>query len=152
MNIIDDLKELGFETAHQRAKEKLDLKAKMTIAYENYRFVTPEIFDRFNEALKKKTIKKTGKNKWGDIETYEKLVFIPVNLYGEIPPQEVLIKMKEAKLRGCFDDFEVAKVETVEIRPDPIIFGLIHGCVDKFFVAQWDNDVKIEDILMKNEG
>jgi hypothetical protein len=30
---------------------------------------------------------------------------------------------------------------------DPIIFGKIDGCTDRFFIAQWDDDVKIEDIV-----
>jgi hypothetical protein len=60
--------------------------------------------------------------------------------------------LKKAKDMGCFDYFEVAKVETVEVRPDPIIFGGIEGCDDKFFITQWDDDVSIEEILNENEG
>lgn len=85
-------------------------------------------------------------------ETYDTLSFCSIGDYSQVPPQEVLDKVREAKNRRCFDSFEVAKVETVEVRPDPIIFGRIEGCSDRFFVAQWENDVKIEDILKENEG
>lgn len=61
------------------------------------------------------------------------------------------IKEKAQKLK-CFDTFEIAKIEAVEERKDPIVFGCITGCPDKFFIAQWDDDVKIEDILTESEG
>jgi hypothetical protein len=67
-------------------------------------------------------------------------------------PTEKEVELRKAKGLECFDRFEVAKVETIEVRPDPIIFGLINDCVDKFFITQWDDDVKIEDILKQNEG
>jgi hypothetical protein len=36
--------------------------------------------------------------------------------------------------------------------PDPIIFGRIKGSNNRYFVAQWDDDVKIEQILRADEG
>lgn len=137
------LKELGFTKAASVLDEKKERARKMMIAYENYKFVTPEIFDRFNRELKAKTQKGYQ---------FDRLAFSNIKDYQEVPPQHVLDKVKEAMGRGCFDTFEVAKVETVEVRPDPIIFGKINGCQDSFFIDQWDNDVKIEDILRENEG
>lgn len=49
----------------------------------------------------------------------------------------------------CFDSFSVAHIAEVK---DPILFGEIAECTDKFFIAQWDEDVKIEDILTEKEG
>ena len=72
--------------------------------------------------------------------------------YPSAPPQAVLDKVEEAQKVGCFDAFEVCKVESVREYKDPIVFGRITGCPDRFFIAQWDNDVKIEDILKENEG
>ncbi|MGD0652253.1 MAG: hypothetical protein ABSA97_14145, partial [Verrucomicrobiia bacterium] len=69
-----------------------------------------------------------------------------------VPPPAALEKLAEARMFGCFDDFEVADLKTVAVRPDPILFGVIIGCPDKFFIVQWDNDVKIEDILRADEG
>ena len=40
-------------------------------------------------------------------------------------------------------DFEWIK----EIK-DPIVFGVINGCPDKFFISQWDDDIKIDDIFL----
>lgn len=146
------LKKLGFETVSNEAEKKLALKRKMTTAYERFRFVTPEIFDRFNKALKERTLKKTGNKGVDEYHNYDKLTFIPVKSYKQAPPQDVLEKMKEAVEVGCFDRFEIAKIESVNEYRDPIVFGVIEGCDDRFFVAQWDDDVKIEQILNEDEG
>lgn len=173
-----ELAELGFDTAAIKLNTKLELKRKLALAYEHYRFVTPTIFERFSKALIEKTKKidiacpmcgghpekpkrdyKNANGKCGYCRetgaqrmTHDKLVFMTLAEYSEVPPAEVLGKLREAKARNCFDYFEVAKVQTVEVRPDPIIFGCIKGVGEKFFIAQWDNDVKIEDILTANEG
>lgn len=167
---VDLLKELGLDRAADTLGKKLDLKKKLAIAYEHFRFVEPHIFDRFQEEIKNKTIKvhvacpvcnnhqekkkpcsycrQTGAQHM----TYDKLSFTNLKEYPEVPPMDCLMELKKAKDMGCFDSFEVAKVETVDVRPDPIIFGLVKGCEDKFYITQWDNDCKIEDILKENEG
>ena len=142
------LKELGLDKASEKLGQKITLRKKLLIAYENYRFVEPHIFDRFQEEIKAKTLKK--KDQYYD--SYDQLVFIPLKEYGEVPPPDCLLDLRKAKEMNCFDTFEVAKVQTVEHRPDPIIFGCIDGCVDKFFVTQWDDDVSIEQILKDSEG
>lgn len=145
-----ELLELGFKKAGEKLQDKEEMKRKLMIAFEFHRVVTPGIIDRFQKQLRKKTEKQDPQRSW--ITTYDTIAFCKIGEYAEIPPAEVLGKVKEAKARNCFDYFEVAKVETVEVRPDPIIFGRINGVDDRFFVAQWDNDVKIEDILSENEG
>lgn len=170
-----ELIELGFESAGTNLKQKEDMKRKLTIAYEHYRFVTPANIDRFQAALKEKTeqkIKCTRCNGTGKLpessftkqtcyrcngtksegSSYDTLKIQPISSYPKIPPQDVLDAIKIAKERGCFDYYEVAEVKTIEVRPDPIIFGGVNGCQDRFFIAQWDNDVKIDDILKENEG
>ena len=142
------LKELGLDKASEILDKRINIKKKLMIAYEHYRFVEPHIFEIFQDRIKEKTLVK----KDGYYDSYDRLVFIPLNKYDKIPPPDCLLDLRKAKKMECFDYFEIAKVETVEHRPDPIIFGCIDGCVDKFFVSQWDNDVKIEDILKENEG
>jgi hypothetical protein len=58
----------------------------------------------------------------------------------------VLEKMREAKKCNCFDSFEIAKIESIEVKKDPILFGRVNECGDRFFIAQWDDDVTIEAI------
>lgn len=145
---LKELEELGLGQAAANAAYAQRQSKKLMIAYEHYRFVSPGVVDRFKEALKKKTLKGS---KYG-ASTYDTLNFTSLQYYPQIPPREVLDALRQAKERGCFDLFEVASIETVEVRPDPILFGQVMGCQDRFFIAQWDNDVRIEDILKENEG
>lgn len=146
------LEKLGFKKAVNELKEKKELKRKLVLAYEHFRYVRQEKIDAFNEKLRKKTLHKTGaagSNLW---HHYDTLAFIPVADYSDIPPQKVLDKVEEAQKIQCFDDMEIGKIESVNEYKDPIVFGRVNGCPDRFFIAQWDDDVKIEDILEKNEG
>ncbi len=138
--VIDRLEKLGFKAAGAKVKELSVKQRKMAIAYEHYRFVRPEKIDAFNAKLMNQS------RKGGD---YKTLAFTPVESYPEVPPADVLDKMEIAMERKCFDQFEVAHIVNVK---DPILFGRIKGCPDRFFIGQWDDDVKIEDILKPNEG
>ena len=146
------LEELGFTEASKELEKKLAFKKKMMIAYENFKFVTPAIFNRFNIDLKRRTIARKGKKGVDLTEKYDQLVFQDVAKIRNLPPKSVLASMKKAKDLGCFDKFVVAKIESVVDYKDPIVFGVITGCDDMFFVDQWDNDVKISDILKGLEG
>lgn len=137
----EQLESLGFNRAALKLKEAAQKKRKMAIAYEHFRYVRVEKIRAFNEKLKKDTL---GRN--GD---YKELSFTDVANYEEVPPDDVLLAFSAAKEHTCFDSFEIAHIVQVK---DPILFGRVHGCSDRFFIAQWDDDVKIEDILAPNEG
>ena len=143
-----DLEELGFTKAATDLKAKRELARKMRIAFEHFRVVTPDAVQRFNEDL----CKRTRTNRTGGGYTYQRLKFTPIAQYGEIPPAAALEALRDAKSKDCFDAFEVATIESVTVIPDPILFGVINGCNNKYYVAQWDDDVKIEDILKPDEG
>lgn len=144
-----ELAELGFTQAAAKLKQDRELARKLRIAFEHFRVVTPENIARFQEELKTKSLK----NHYRDYSySYDQLVFTPICSYGKVPPADVLQKVREAKALGCFDDFEVATVQSVKVIPDPLIFGRISGSANRYFVAQWDDDVKIEDILREDEG
>lgn len=148
----EKLEKIGFKAASSKIKELKDLKRKITIAYEHFRYVKPEKISSFNEKLKQETLKETGKKGVDLYHNYNKLVFFDIGTYQEVPPLEVLDKIEQAQELGCFDTFEIAKIEGVKEYKDPIVFGVINGCPDKFFITQWDDDVAIEDILKENEG
>ena len=141
------LEKLGLKTASSKVKEMREMKRKMTIAYEHYRFVKQEKIDAFNKKLEEET-RKENKNQY----SYKCLTFISLETYIEVPPEFVLDKIEEAIERGCFDTFEIAKIQDMVVQKDPIVFGRINGCPDRFFIGQWDDDVSIEDILKENEG
>jgi len=144
-----ELRELGLTTAANKVKQARDLARKLRIAFEHFRVVTPEILDRFRKELYGHSYELNARNY---SYTYKDLRFTALENYTEVPPREVLSKIKDAKELKCFDRFEVATLETVEKVPDPVVFGIIDGCDNKYFVAQWDDDLKIEEILREAEG
>lgn len=139
--VIDRLEKLGFKKASAEVKELSMRKRKMALAYELYRFVRPEKITDFRNKLYKETHKTNG--------SYQTLEFQPIEDYKNVPPGYVLDALEKATEHKCFDNFEVAYIREVA---DPLLFGRIDGCPDMFFLAQWDTDVKIEDILAPNEG
>lgn len=122
--------------------KKLDSAEKMKIAYEKYLFIPPGTVTKFNEKLRKDTLIEDKQ-----ASTYKRLIFIPLAQYGKLPPENVLNALELAIEDKCFDRFEIAKIEWIKEVKDPILFGVIDGCPDKFFISQWDDDVSIEDLL-----
>lgn len=143
-----ELRELGLNSAADKIKHARELATKLRIAFEHFRMVTPDQVKRFQEELWSKRY--TDPHTYGLF--YKTMKFTRLAFYDEVPPAEVLQKIKEAKELKCFDDFEVLTLESQEVLPDPVVFGIIEGCDNRYFVAQWDDDVKIEDILREDEG
>lgn len=143
----EQLEKLGFKKAANEVKVKREMKRKMVIAYENFRYVRQEKIDAFSQKLRKKTEKHQDYH-----ITYDTLAFTPIVEYETIPPQTVLDEIEKAQEFNCFDTFEIATIKSVKEVKDPIVFGRVKGCPDRFYIAQWDDDVKIEDILKENEG
>lgn len=147
VKIEERLEKLGLKAASRRVIELRERKRKLAIAYEHYRFVRQEKIDAFNQKLQKETQK--------DLQfgyEYKTLSFTPLESYEAAPPETVLESLETAIGRNCFDSYEVAHIVTKVVTPDPILFGRIKACPDRFFIGQWDDDVKIEDILKSNEG
>jgi hypothetical protein len=153
--MIAELQELGFDSAAKNIDAKTKTRRKLMLAYENFKVLTPEALAIFQQELRKKSeeiyrdgkrVAKIDKSRMQTIK-YDRVRFQPLSKYPECPPAEVLTTLKEVKGRDIFDSFEVADVESVEVREDPIIFGKINGCPDFFFIAQWDNDLKFEDMV-----
>lgn len=144
---IDLAREAGFESAADQAATNLDRAGRLAQAYEHYRFVTKERIDQFNQDLRKATQKD---DKYST--TYDTMELTAVRDYHSIPPTDVLKALIEAKARNIFDTYEVAWIKTVREVHDPLLFGLVEGCTDRFFIAQWGDDVKITDLLAEHEG
>lgn len=138
----DRLKRLGFTHAGTTIEKAKDIKDRLGIAYKHFRHVPQEKINEFNARLKEKTIQSNGYRK-----TWKELSFTPIDKYDKVPPESALMAIESAQKRKCFDSFEVAEIRNVE---DPIIFGRIKGCPDRFFIAQWDVDVTIDDLLRKD--
>jgi hypothetical protein len=150
MKNLQLLKDLGFKKASTDLEGKQILFNRMNIAYEKYRYIKQDQIDAFNKKLKEETLDETGKAGYNLTEHYDQIVFIKTENYSDIPPTEVLEDMDNAK--EDFDYFEIGKIEGCHEYKDPIAFGRIKGCPDRFYIAQWGDDVKIEDIITENEG
>jgi len=155
IKLVEELKELGFEKAATDLDAKASLRQKLMLAYENHKVLTQECLDVFQAELRKKSeeiyrdgkrVKNIDRAKMQTVK-YDRVRFRSLADYPKVPPPEVLGKLKESKATGVFDSYEVADVESVEEREDPIIFGRINGCPDRFFIAQWDNDLKFEQMV-----
>lgn len=140
------LERLGLRTAAADVAFMAALKNKVAIAMEHYRFVRRERITEFNAAL----LAKTGKNMHSimDME-YQRLDFVSLGDYGKVPPEDVLVALETAQGRKCFDTFSIAYIKNVK---DPLLFGHVTGCPHSFYIAGWDDDIKIEDLLKDNEG
>lgn len=136
------LASLGFENASNKLKSDLALAEKMELAYSKYLYVSQAQFDAFNEKLKAETLQEDKR-----AYTYKRLKFTDIKNYTKIPPENVLDSLEKAKEDNIFDVYEICEIEWHEEIKDPILFGYITGCTDKFFISQWEEDIKIEDIL-----
>ena len=142
--VIDKLGRLGFKKASSKIKELSVKKQKMSIAYAMFKFVRPEKVRAFNDKLRAKT------HNWDKMGGYHTLDFIGIGDYEGAPPDTVLEKLEKAQSlqapsgAAVFDQYEIGYIKKVN---DPLLFGRINGCPDRFFIDQWDDDVKIEDIL-----
>ena len=132
------LKKLGFKAA----AANMDTAAKLAVAYDEYQFIEQSAVNAFNAKLREDTLREDSRAR-----DYKKMIFVALDKYGEVPPPTVLDKLENAMSKGIFDNFEIAKIDWVHEMKDPIIFGRINGSDDRFYIAQWDDDVRIEDII-----
>lgn len=78
---------------------------------------------------------------------------VEVSQYEAIPPAEVTAALKKVKDLGLFDYYTVAKVDFEKAQlKDPLLLGRIEGSDQRYFIAQWDNDVDIRDLLRAKAG
>lgn len=143
---VGRLEALGFTKVATELGNILSMKRKLALAYELYRYVTPDNVEVFNEKLRAQTVKNPN-DPWKI--SYQRLDFVPISNYEKAPPEDVLVKLEEAQGHKCFDSYEVGYIRNVE---DPLLFGRIDKCPNRFFIAQWDTDVSIDDLLKANEG
>ena len=166
--------EAGFTAAGAELEKKAERARKLALAYEHYRYVSQKKIDDFKSRLLQATRRRPteaeamheattlmlmyqtiGQILSSASDVYDALVLDPLEKYVGLPPADVLATVKVARGRGIFDRMEVAHVEPVATQihyPDPIVFGLVDGCTDRFYIAEWGNDVSINDLLADNEG
>ncbi len=138
---VERLNRLGMKSVAGDIEKKRMTKRKLAIASEHYRIVRPEKIEAFQKKLRAEAA--------NPMDEYKTLAFTKLEDYGTLPPAHVLDSLETAHERNCFDNFEIAHIVKV---PDPILFGRVDGCNDRFFIDQWDSDVSIDDLIAENEG
>jgi len=141
---VELAEEVGFTAAAKRMESEYSVAKRVIRACTDYKCVTKEEVDAFNDKLKLSTMKDTSYS-----ATWKELTMTAIEDYSEMPPRDVLIALRHAKATGIFDRFEIATITNREhVRdPDPILFGRIEGTGDRFFIAEWGDDVKLSDIV-----
>ena len=149
---VERLAKLGLTTCADTIKQELSMREKLAMAYQHYRYLTMDKLAAFNEKLRKETEQVTGSNTWGKIKEDKRTKQTLLKDYDKVPPTHVLDALETAQAHGCFDKYEVMTIKSHREVPDPILFGHVEGSTDLFYIAQWDTDIKIEDILKDHEG
>lgn len=108
----------------------------------DYKLLTKETIDKF-QADNQMTLTRDGLKV--HIEPLDKYCGNPQvgEAKDRIMPDHILDKLEEANARELFDDVAVLWVEKVK---DPLLLGIIEGCEDYFFIAEWGEDVSFEQI------
>lgn len=124
------LKKLGMDAIAEDLLKKKRGREKLLKAVELYQYATGEDIDDYNKEL----------HGYG-----KELVIVEIKDYKKLPPDDVLEALKVAQEQDLFDTFNIAYIRRVK---DPILFGKIKAFKNLyFFIAQWGDDVKFEDIL-----
>jgi len=64
-------------------------------------------------------------------------------------PDNILTELEKAKDRNLFDAVAILWAEKV---PDPLLLGIIDGCEDYFYIAEWGEDVSFEQLTKDLPG
>ena len=135
------LQRLGLTAAATLVERQQLAVDKWATAYAHFRFVTPAQVRAFEA-------KCWGEHKQVGSTTHTKnLVFTALKDYPTIPPKEALHALEAAQALKVFDTFEIAHIEWVVRVPDPILFGCITGCPDRFVIGSWGNDISVEELV-----
>ena len=69
---------------------------------------------------------------------------VPVKDYKAIPPAHALAALKNAMAKEIFDEFTIGAVTAMK---DPFLLGRINGSDDRYFLAQWGDDIALDDVI-----
>ena len=76
----------------------------------------------------------------------------PVCNYKGNPPSGILKKIIEENKKGIFDELRIVTVSKEVLAKDPLLIGRINGSEQRFFIAQWGDDVKMEDLFRAKQS
>lgn len=68
----------------------------------------------------------------------------PIHEYPGLPPQHVIDKLRDEVPKQLFHSFVIATVESIH---DPLLLGVLNGREERYFLAQWGDDVSLDDVI-----
>jgi hypothetical protein len=68
----------------------------------------------------------------------------PIREYAGMPPDTVIETFKEHRDRKIFDYFTIAEVKGIK---DPLLLGRFTWSDNRYFIAQWGEDVCLDDVI-----
>lgn len=152
MHELELAEKAGFTKGVAAAKQVQEVHGRLARAFEHYRYVTQEKIDTFMRQLRLSTEKEEGRPGIDLFVSFDTLALVSAEEYHGVPPKDVSLEVTRARETGIFDTMEVAYIETERENHDPIIFGRVNGCSHRFYIAQWGDDVSINDILGEHGG
>lgn len=127
------LKALGFKTAQKKVSEFAEARMKENMAaLAGYTRISWAAFDKLDDELREKT-QRTMRLSLESVQDYE-----------GVPPTYVLDELEKAQNAKIFDEFKIISVKRV---PDPVLVGCFKGTRDMFFIAEWGDDVSLQDLV-----
>jgi len=75
MRLTERLEKLGFTKIAKELKAKEEFRRKLIIAYEHFKYITPEAIEKFNEELKEKTYQEVSPGYY----KYSRLKFVKIS-------------------------------------------------------------------------
>lgn len=160
------LKRLGFVRAAAPVIEKAEMAKRLEkVTAENFIVIRPAKIQSFLDRLATEYNKKHGKSKdvcKTDFQGLPPLKARTVHAsgyqgigifaweetaiedYAGIPPDNVLSRFEEVAAKKVFDYFTIGTVQAVK---DPLLMGRVKGVEDRFFIAQWGDDVSLDDVI-----
>lgn len=148
---VATLKSLGFKNLSEEASKIADRSMKLNmIGFAGFKKIPYSLFQGAKDRI--------SKNSEGSLElrltAIEKYLGQHVTVMGSggrvieseisFPPAEALTKLSEAKKQELFDTYAVIHVAKVH---DPILVGQVNGVEDLFFIAEWGDDITLEEIM-----
>ena len=136
-----ELTALGLKAAATRLERQTEACERWAEAYARYPFVTAAQLADFQDRCDRETRIRRG------VMERKYLRLVPIADYPDVPPMEVLEKLREAQALTLFDTFHVAFIEWQQVKQlDPLLFGKIVGCPDYFLIAEWGEDVSFREL------
>lgn len=138
------LKELGFVNLHKAVEHVAERAMRENlISLAGYTKITEAAFEKAKDRISQAS-KGSLRLALTRVESYLGQHNDGDSTEVTMPPTAVLQEMSKAKKAGLFDSFSIIHVCKVQ---DPILVGQINGSNDLYFIAEWGDDISLQELV-----